>query len=78
MAGALKPGSMPRSLRYRASELILSARPVLAIWIVSQTAASRKTLVVSGVQPVRSPPMMPAIDSISSASEITTAPSGKV
>ena len=48
-----------------------SLRPVAAVRIGSKYAASRKTFVVSGLQPVASPPMIPAIPSGPESSAIT-------
>ena len=68
-------GSIPRSKRYRASEVIPSLRPVVAIWIGSKRATSRNTLVVFSLQPDAKPPMTPPIPCGPSSSEIMTIPS---
>ena len=57
--GRTSAGSRPRSKRVRASLSIPSLRPVAAVRSGSNSATSSTTSVGLGVQPVRSPPMMP-------------------
>ena len=51
--------STPRSKRDLASESMFNKRLVLAMFMGSKLADSRKTSVVSSVQPENSPPIMP-------------------
>ncbi len=67
-AAGSREGSMPRSKRLRASEMMSCRRPLSAVATGSNSAHSMNTLVVAAVLPVSSPPIRPARDCTPAAS----------